>query len=121
MTPEEGGSMAPEQEPDLGIRSFQKTIESIYFEKDSKRGVEGSFMWLVEEVGELARCLNSPDANSPEEQAEFADVLAWLASIASIRGVDLATCVNQKYGTGCPRCDKTPCNCHHREEKSTQQ
>ncbi len=113
--------MSPEQDEDLGIRSFQKTIEKIYFDKDSDRGIAGSFMWLAEEVGELARCLNSHQPNSPEEQAEFADVLAWLASLASLRGVDLSSCVSQKYGEGCPRCKQIPCNCDHRREKSTNQ
>ncbi|NCF97908.1 MAG: nucleotide pyrophosphohydrolase [Planctomycetia bacterium] len=108
--------MSADEVEDLGLRNFQKTIEQIYFDKDSNRGVEGSFMWLVEEVGELARSLNSSEANCPEERAEFADVLAWLASIASLRGVDLATCVHEKYGTGCPRCQSQPCICQHRED-----
>ncbi len=104
-------------EPDQGIREFQRTIEKIYYEKDSRRGVEGSFMWLVEEVGELARSLNSGTPNSPDERAEFADVLAWVSSLASLRGVDLATCVQEKYSLGCPRCKESPCRCQHRVEE----
>ena len=99
---------------DLGLREFQQIIEATYFEKDSARGLEGSFMWLVEEVGELARALNSPTSNTTEERQEFADVLAWIASIASIRGIDLADCVREKYSKGCPRCQKSPCICTHR-------
>lgn len=110
--------MTPDDVDDMGLRSFQKTIKQIYYDKDSDRGVAGSFLWLSEEIGELARCLNSSTPNSPEEQAEFADVLAWLASIASLRGVDLATCVQNKYGGGCPRCSTTPCNCNHRAENN---
>ena len=101
-------------ETDFGLREFQQIIEATYFEKDSARGLEGSFMWLVEEVGELARTLNSGDPNSAEEQAEFADVLAWVASLASLRGIDLALCVREKYGSGCPRCKNSPCQCQHR-------
>ncbi|MGE4619711.1 MAG: MazG nucleotide pyrophosphohydrolase domain-containing protein [Planctomycetota bacterium] len=104
---------------DFGLREFQQTIESIYFEKDSTRGVEGSFMWLVEEIGELARTLNSGEANSIEERAEFADVLAWVASIASLRGIDLAHCVKEKYGSGCPRCSASPCQCQHRSREES--
>ncbi|MEC9475729.1 MAG: MazG nucleotide pyrophosphohydrolase domain-containing protein [Planctomycetota bacterium] len=104
----------PESNTDLGLREFQKIIESTYYQKDSARGVEGSFMWLVEEVGELARTLNSGDPGSREEQAEFADVLAWIASLASLRGVDLAQCVIDKYSSGCPRCENIPCQCQHR-------
>lgn len=103
-----------EPDTDLGIREFQKLIESTYYQKDSARGVDGSFMWLVEEIGELARSLNSGEPNSKEEQAEFADVLAWISSLASLRGVDLAQCVREKYSSGCPRCENIPCQCQHR-------
>jgi len=71
---------------------------------------------LTEEVGELARSLNTGEPNSAEERAEFADVFAWLASLASLRGVDLSACVRDKYGSGCPRCQGTPCSCQHRRE-----
>ncbi len=103
-------------EPELGIREFQRKIEDIYFQKDSSRGVSGSFMWLVEEVGELARSLNTGEPNSAEERAEFADVFAWLSSLASLRGIDLADCAREKYCSGCPRCQETPCSCQHRRE-----
>ena len=65
-------------------------------------------MWFIEEVGELAQVLRS---GSPDELAEeFADVLAWLATTASIAGVDLDE-VAQKYANGCPKCGHIPCNC----------
>ena len=80
-----------------GIWKGQQIIEAAYFEKDSARGLEGSFMWLGEEVGELARTLNSGDPNSAEEQAEFADVLAWLATLANITEVDLSKAIHDKY------------------------
>jgi len=114
MTREAKPPKNPDPATDLGLREFQQIIEATYFEKDSARGVEGSFMWLVEEVGELARALNSPTSNTAEEREEFADVLAWVASIASLRGIDLAQCVREKYSEGCPRCQNSPCNCDHR-------
>ena len=100
-----------ESKTDLGLREFQQIIESTYYQKDSTRGVDGSFMWLVEEVGELARTLNSGDPNSSEEQAEFADVLAWLTTIANVAEVDLSEAVMQKYGSGCPGCGEWVCRC----------
>ena len=109
--------MNSHEDPDLGIREFKRTIEATYFYKDSSRGVSGSFMWMVEEVGELARSLNSGEPNSAAERAEFADVFAWLASLASLRGVDLARCAREKYQAGCPRCQQKPCCCHHRSEE----
>ena len=71
-------------------------------------------MWLVEEVGELASALRE---GTPEEQREeFADVLAWLATIANVAGVDLAEAVREKYGSGCPGCGKLVCDCDDSEK-----
>lgn len=99
---------------DLGLRDFQRKIEAIYFERDRDRGLAGTYMWFVEEVGELARSFISGEPGSDAEAREFADCLAWLATLASIRGVDLASAARAKYGHGCPRCGRTPCECRHR-------
>ncbi len=69
----------------MEISEFQKLIERIYYEKDSARGLEGTFMWFAEEFGELTRALRR---DTREELAgEFADVFAWLSSLASIAGM----------------------------------
>ena len=93
----------------MNIREFQDQIEAIYLKKDTERGVEGTTMWFFEEIGELVRALRRNDRENLEE--EFADVLAWLASLASIRGVDLEQAACKKYEHGCPRCRATPCSC----------
>ena len=94
----------------MHIGEFQKRIEDIYFERDSARGLAGTHMWFCEEVGELTRALRR---NRREElEGEFADVLAWLSTLASIAGIDLEQAARKKYETGCPRCEKTPCGCH---------
>ena len=81
---------------DEGLRAFQKQIEDLYYEKDAARGWEGTFVWFIEEVGELARALHRDD--DPENLAEeFADVAAWLVSLASLKGVDLGEAVAKKY------------------------
>ena len=81
----------------------------MYSSKDEARGIDGTFMWLMEEVGELAAALRD---GSPEELAgEFADVLAWLATIANVAHVDLERAVLEKYGNGCPGCDEMVCEC----------
>ncbi len=95
--------------PDVGLRQFQKLIREMYFDKDESRGVDGTFMWLIEEVGELASALR--DGNSHEQAEEFADVLAWLTTIANIVGIDLAHAVHKKYGAGCPGCQQFICDC----------
>lgn len=95
--------------PALSLRDLQDLIRRMYGAKDAARGVDGTFMWLMEEVGELAAALCE---GSHEELAlEFADVLAWLATIANVAGVDLDAAVRQKYGNGCPGCGQFACVC----------
>ena len=96
----------------MQIREFQKLIEDTYLEKDASRGLAGTFMWFVEEVGELSRALKKTDAQNLKE--EFADVLAWLSTLASIAGVDLEKASEEKYGAGCPKCLSIPCRCREK-------
>ena len=91
------------------INDFQQLIRSMYFEKDAARGLDGTFMWLMEEVGELAAALR--EGTREEQAAEFADVLAWLTTIANVAGVDLAAAIHEKYGAGCPGCGQFVCQC----------
>lgn len=94
----------------MEVEDFQKRIEAIYFERDGGRGIPGTFAWFVEEVGELSRALRKRDKDRKNLMEEFGDVFAWLASLASLSGVDLAEAA-RKYDHGCPRCHKTPCGC----------
>ncbi|MCE9582855.1 MAG: nucleotide pyrophosphohydrolase [Planctomycetes bacterium] len=96
----------------MTIREFQKAIEAQYFKKDSSRGLGGTFLWFSEEIGELAEALRH--GTDAEKRSEFADVLAWLSTLANMSGVDLEAAALEKYGKGCPRCLGTPCRC---EEK----
>ncbi|MHB9133195.1 MAG: MazG nucleotide pyrophosphohydrolase domain-containing protein [Armatimonadota bacterium] len=98
----------------MTVQEFQQQIERLYFEKDQGRGWQETFIWFVEEVGELGRALRSE--GRPQIEAEFADVFAWLVTLASIHGVDLETAAQAKYGAGCPKCLKTPCICGEREK-----
>jgi NTP pyrophosphatase (non-canonical NTP hydrolase) len=91
------------------LAQFQKLIRDMYIEKDIARGVDGTFMWLMEEIGELASALRS--GTHEERAAEFADVLAWLATIANVVEVDLSAAVMAKYGSGCPGCGEFVCTC----------
>ena len=71
-------------------------------------------MWLMEEIGELAGALRN--GTQQERMGEFADVLAWLATIANVAGVDLAQAVSAKYGSGCPGCGRFVCTCPDAEK-----
>ena len=94
----------------MKISEFQKHIEAIYFKKDSARGIEGTFMWFAEEIGELTRAIRRDDDRDNLEE-EFADVLAWLVTLASMKGVDLEIAAQKKYAQGCPYCSAVPCAC----------
>lgn len=101
------------EQPDINgltLSQFQSVIHTMFFEKDQSRGIEGTFMWFMEEVGELASALR--ENNDPKNLAEeFADVLAWLATMANVAGIDLEQAVTQKYVQGCPRCHQSVCTC----------
>ena len=92
----------------MTITEFQRLIRDIYVDKDSRRGQDGTFRWLVEETGELARAMRKDDRANLEE--EFADVFAWLTSLATLEGIDLEAAAG-KYSDGCPKCRRTPCAC----------
>jgi NTP pyrophosphatase (non-canonical NTP hydrolase) len=93
----------------ISLADFQQLIRQMYLKKDLARGVDGTFMWLMEEIGELAAALRN--GSQEEKSAEFADVLAWLATIANVAGVNLTEAVAQKYGSGCPGCGQFVCTC----------
>jgi NTP pyrophosphatase (non-canonical NTP hydrolase) len=96
------------------LSRLQQLIRELYDAKDRRRGVEGTFMWFMEEVGELSSALRS--GSKAELAAEFADVLAWLATLANIADVDLDAAIQAKYGGGCPGCGRTPCVCAQAEK-----
>lgn len=79
----------------LTLRQFQKHISDKYEATDRARGSAATFLWFIEEVGELATALHGKDRANLEE--EFADVIAWLCTLANINDVDLAGAVIRKY------------------------
>ncbi len=79
----------------LSIAEFQKHISDKYEKVDRERGSAKTFLWFIEEVGELATALNGTDRANLEE--EFADVFAWLCTLANINDVNLASAVASKY------------------------
>ena len=93
----------------ISLAELQELIRNMYLERDVDRGVDGTFMWLIEEVGELAAALR--EGTHEERMAEFADVLAWLTTIANVVDVDLTEAVRRKYGAGCPGCGHLVCQC----------
>ena len=93
----------------LTIAEFQQHIRDKYFATDSQRGTPGTFMWFIEEVGELATTLHkvngqggdtSGGSTHQDLEGEFADVIAWLTTLANINNVDLEKALKNKYFTG---------------------
>lgn len=84
----------------MTIDEFQQLIRDRYHETDSARGAPATFLWFMEECGELAAALgarNRGDGDEANLREEFADVLAWLATLANISGVDLTDAIRRKY------------------------
>jgi len=84
-------------------------MHRLYYHRDSKRGVKGTYDWFVSEVEELSEALKANDKKALED--EFADVIAWLASLANITGIDLEKAALNKYDNKCPKCRHSPCQC----------
>jgi NTP pyrophosphatase (non-canonical NTP hydrolase) len=93
----------------MNIREFQEMMRQLYFQKDSARGTTETYNRLVDEVGELGEALKTTDKKALEK--EFADAIAWLASLANVTNVDLETAGLEKYDHKCPKCGHIPCDC----------
>src|SRR5262245_4023604 len=87
----------------MNISSFQKLIKDRYYATDSARGAPGTFLWFAEQVGELAHAIGKHQRGERSEddrqnlEEEFADVMAWLATLANILEVDLTRAIENKY------------------------
>jgi len=93
----------------LHINDFQTMMRQIYFHRDSERGTAGTYKWLEDEVKELEDAIRTQDRKAMVD--EFADVLAWLASLANVVGIDLEKAATSKYDGKCPKCHESPCQC----------
>jgi len=92
----------------MELTELQGVIRRTYVARDRSRGVDATFRWFTEEVGELARAIRKGDRRNLE--LEFSDVLAWLVSLANLMEVDLETVVG-RYAASCPKCGASPCTC----------
>lgn len=93
----------------MHIREFQAMMHRIYFRRDSARGALGTYDWLIEEIRELGEAMKNGGEKALKD--EFADVLAWLASLANVVNVNLEDAALNKYSDKCPKCQRSPCNC----------
>ena len=96
----------------MEVRAFQGLIRDIYFQRDLQRGSDKTFLWFLEEVGELTRSYRRGE--SEKIGNEMADVVAWLVSVANLLNIDLESELLKKYPRVCPICSSTPCTCPFR-------
>lgn len=84
----------------MQLAEFQQLIRDRYYETDSARGAPATFLWFSEEIGELAEAIGNLERGTGDPanlEEEFADVMAWLATLANITGVDLTQAIDNKY------------------------
>jgi NTP pyrophosphatase (non-canonical NTP hydrolase) len=93
----------------MQICEFQEMMKKIYIQRDSERGVQGTYDWLKDEVEELGEALRGSDREATTK--EFADVIAWLSSLANLVDIDLEEAALDKYPHRCPKCQRSPCEC----------
>ncbi len=95
----------------MKISEFQKLIKNLYIERDQKRGVQKTFTWLIEEIGELAHILKNQEIKTSKVSEELADIIAWTTSLANLLDIDLEYSLFKKYPNMCLKCESNPCIC----------
>ncbi len=95
----------------MKISEFQKLISDLYIKQDQKRGRSDTFIWLIEEIGELANLLKTQEINKDKAAEELADIIAWTTSLANLLKIDLESALLKKYPHKCIKCNSNPCSC----------
>lgn len=103
----------------MQIREFQELMRDLYFERDKGRGFQKIFLWIIEEIGELAEALRKYQEDKEKNKTiklkdlemEIADVVAWVTSLANVLEIDLEKALYEKYPNLCPKCHQNPCAC----------
>jgi NTP pyrophosphatase (non-canonical NTP hydrolase) len=96
----------------MDISSFQSLIRNLYYHQDLKRGIEKTFMWLIEEIGELSNVLKEENLDKEKISEEIADVIAWTTSLANLLEIDVERALIDKYPNICAKCGSNPCCCN---------
>ena len=94
----------------MDTKDAQELMRRIYLERDKARGIERTLLRTFHELGELSDAVLKKEAKT-EVEKEVADVFAWLCSVANLLNMDLSQALLKKYGNGCSKCGKTPCEC----------
>ena len=101
----------------MRIDEFQNLMKTLYFHQDLKRGYEKSFIWLIEEIGELASILHMDILDKNKIKEEIADIFAWICSLANLLDIKVEEAVKEKYPGKCIKCSSNPCRCDELKKK----
>jgi len=100
----------------MKISDFQEKIRYLYLENDRRRGIKSTFIWLVEEVGELATLVNNYPLEISKISEELSDIFAWTLSIANLLNIEMESALILKYPDKCVKCGKAPCQCNNKNK-----
>jgi NTP pyrophosphatase (non-canonical NTP hydrolase) len=100
----------------MRISDFQEKIRYLYLENDKRRGIKSTFIWLVEEIGELATLLNNEKLEIQEISEELSDIFAWTLSIANLLNIEMEPALSLKYPNKCIKCGEAPCQCNDKHK-----
>ena len=95
----------------MKVSDFQNLMKKLYFHKDSKRGIKDTFIWLIEEIGELAKILKYQNIDKKKAAEEIADIIAWTNSLSNLLDIDIEKALYDKYPNRCKKCNSIPCQC----------
>jgi len=95
----------------MKISEFQDLIKTLYLKQDKKRGIQKTFLWLIEEIGELATLLKKSEIDKDKISEELSDVIAWTISISNLLDIDIESALIKKYPNMCYKCKSNPCIC----------
>jgi len=95
----------------MRFSEFQTLIKNLYYKKDRARGIKGTFLWLIEEIGELATLLKNENFEIDKISEEIADIIAWTSSLANLLNIDIESALKHKYPNKCSKCNSNPCIC----------
>ncbi len=95
----------------MRISEFQALLKKLYLHKDLNRGIKSTYIWLIEEIGELATLINAQELDKKKISEELADIIAWTISMANTLNIDIEEAISSKYPNKCKKCNSSPCNC----------
>lgn len=101
------------------VKEWCGHLDAVYGKKNRERGINYAHSRLSEEVGEVvsAQLIEVYDQRHTLTEVrqtvsrEFADVFAWIFSIAGILEIDLDSVLEDRYPKVHHRCGQRPCNC----------